>query len=142
MSIYNSSLSVSFSVTVAGSESTFVQTEVVYYAYTAIAYSIYISYYISTFTVYYPSEAAINGNNTTIIATCAPAAAVVVVILFVVVLIKILRRNQGSSKDESDNLEQYDMEGTNIFSGVLSASNIKEDPFAEDFKEDKFVYET
>ena len=71
----------------------------------AIAYSIYISYYISTFTVYYPSEAAINGSNTAIIATCVPATAVVVVILFVVVLIKILLRKQGSSEDESDNLE-------------------------------------
>ena len=135
MSICNSSLSVLLSITAAGSGSTFIQTVVVYYAHTAIAYSIYISYYISAFTVHYPSEFTINGSNRAIISACAAAAAVVLV----VILIQILCRKQGSIEHESDNLEQYDMEATNIFSGVLSVSNIKEEPFAEDFKEDKFV---
>ena len=40
---------------------------------------------------------------------------------------------------ESDNLEQNEFDTSNTFSGGLSVSHIEEDPFANDFKEDKFI---
>ena len=99
----------------------------------------YRSYYISIFTVYL-SRAQSSGNNTIVIAaSCSAAAAVVVVVLLVVVLIKIRRRKQTSCDQEAINFEQNDLEPANTFSGGLSPSNIEEDPFAADFKEDKFI---
>ena len=136
ISICNSTHSISFSV----SGIAYIQTEVVYYSYTAVVYSFYLSYYISAFTVYYQSVAASGGSNTTIIiAACSAAAAVVVVALLVVLLIKIRSRKQTSCEQEADNFERNDFESTNSFSGGLTVSNIEEDPFADDFKEDKFI---
>ena len=139
MSICNSTLSISFSVSAAGSGSTYVQTEVVFYEYTAVAYSFYRSYYISVFNVYYSSGAPSGGSKTTIIAAaCAAAAAIIVVVSLHVILIKIRRRKQSSVEQEAGSFEQNDLEATNSFSGELSISHIEEDPFADDFKEDKF----
>ena len=78
-------------------------------------------------------------NATLIIAACSAAAFVVVAVLLVVILFKFRSRKCASSKQEADNFEQNDFESTNTFSGGLSASNIEEDPFAVDFKEDNFV---
>ena len=77
--------------------STYIQAAVLYYAYTAITYSFYRSYYISAFTVHYWSGAPADNNTTVITAACSAAAAVVVVALLVVMLIKSRSRKQTSS---------------------------------------------
>ena len=83
------------------------------------------------------------GSNATVItAACSAAAAVVVVVVvvvLVVVLIKIRRRKHSSEVQEAINFEENDLVSTNTFSGGLSVSHIEEDPFADDFKENKFV---
>ena len=135
MSIYNSALSLSFTI----SENTYIITKVIYYAYTAVAYSFYHSYYINVFTIFYPSGAPTVGSKVAIIAGCTASAAIVVVVVLVVVLIKIRSRKQTSGDQESDELEQNDFEATNAFSAGLSVSHIEEDPFANDFIEDKFI---
>ena len=61
------------------------------------------------------------------------------VVLVVVVLIKIRNRKKASNEQEADNVEQNSFESMNTFSGGLSVSNIKEDSFAIDFKEGKFI---
>ena len=139
MSICYSTISVSFSISVTASMITYIQTEVVYYAYTAVAYSLYRSFYINVFTFYYQSSAAPGGSNIVIITACTAVTAVVLVSLVIVILIKIRSRKQASPKQEAENLEQNDFEHSNSFYGVLSVSNIEEDPFADDFKEDKFM---
>ena len=96
MSICNSTLSISFSI----SGRTFIQTAVVYYAYTAVAYSFYRSYYISIFTVYYSNESQVNDGDTVITAACSAGAAVVVVAVLVVVLIKIRSRKHVIQKQD------------------------------------------
>ena len=102
--------------------------------------SFYRSNYISTFTVYYPSDATTGGNKTTLIpATCSAVAAVVVVAALAVILIKLRSRKQMSCEQEADNVEQNIFESSNGFSGGLSISHVEEDPFAGDFKEDKFI---
>ena len=130
------------SLSFTGSAHTHVQTAVVYYLHTAAAYSLYCSFYISVFTVYYASCASTSGNETNIIAaacSAAAAAAAAVAVLFAVVLIRIRRIWQASEEQESDNVEQNDFETTNSFTGGMPVSNIEEDPFADDFKEDKFI---
>ena len=53
-------------------------------------------------------------------------------------LIKIRSRKQASGEKEADYVEQNDLK-TNDFSGGLSISHIQEEPFADDFKDDKFI---
>ena len=125
MSVCNSMLSFSFSLYFVRSRSTYIPTELIYYSYTAVAYSFYCSYYISTFTVYYPSEASVSGSNTIIIAAaCAVAAAAAVVALLVVILIKIRSKKQASGEKDTDNFERDNFEATNTFSGGLSFDQI------------------
>ena len=81
------------------------------------------------------------GSIVAVIAGCSAASAVVVVLL-VVVLIKVRSMKHASSGQEAENVEQNDLEYTkctNSFSDGLSVTHIKEDPFANDFKEDKFI---
>ena len=66
---------------------------------TAVGYSFYISYYISAFSIYYPSGAPAGGSSVTIIAGSTVAAAVVVK------LIKIQSRKQAISEQESEIFE-------------------------------------
>ena len=61
------------------------------------------------------------------------------VALLAVVLVKIRSRKRASGEQEADGVEQNDFESTNSFSGGLQVSNIEEDPFANDFKEDRFI---
>ena len=140
MFVWNSTLSNSFTISVTGTGSTYVQTKRIYYSYTAVAYTFYHSYCHSIFTIYYANEAATScsNNNTTITAACAAAGAVVVITLLVVLLIKIQSRKKTRGEQEVDNFEQDYLEATNSFSGGLSISHVEEDPFANDFKEDKF----
>ena len=139
ISICNSTLSISFSVSFTGTGSIYVQTAVIYYAYTAVSYSFYHSYYINVFTVYYPIDAQFVGNDTIIIASaCSAIAAVIVVVVIVVVLNKIRNMKQSISKHESDNFEVNSFEMTNTFPGELPNPHIEEDPFAADFK-DAFI---
>ena len=135
MSIWNSTLSISFSIF----GNTYIQTAVVYYAYTAVAYSIYLSYYISFLTVYFANEALLNDNKTTIITSVCVVVAVVVVVSVVVVLLRIRHKKGSNEEHESIDLEQNDFESMNSFSGGLSVSHVEEDPFANDFKEEKFI---
>ena len=103
-------------------------------------YSFYNSYYITVYTVYYPSNASESGKTTTIITVaCVAIVVIVVIILLVVILIKFRSKNQTSEEQKSDNFEQNDIESTNTFSMPFSNSNVEEDPFAEDFKENKFI---
>ena len=74
-----------------------------------------------------------------IISGCAAAAAAVVVALLVVIFIKIRSKKHSSIDQEQDDVEHNDLEGTNTFSMGFSTSNIEEDPFANDFKEGKFI---
>ena len=136
ISICDSTLSIS----VTSSGSTHVHAESIYYEYTVVGYSFYRSYYFSIFTIHYPSEAqAIGSKATVIIAACAAAGAVLVVVLFVITLVNIRGRRQTDIEQEPGDHVQKDFEITNTFSMGFSTSNIKEDPFVKDFKEDKFI---
>ena len=55
-----------------------------------------------------------------------------------VLLFKILNKKQ-SSGEEKDDFEQSDFKPANSFSVGFSILHIEEDPFANDFKEDKFI---
>ena len=124
ISICNSTLSNSFIV----SGSTYIQSNVVYYAYTAVVYSFYRSYYCSVFTVYYANEAASNDRKTTIItAACAAAAAIIVVAVLVVIFIKIVHRKHANFEQEAEDFEQNELESTNSLSGGISISHIEDD---------------
>ena len=79
------------------------------------------------------------GSTTVIAAACATAAAVVVVSLLVILLVKILNKKQASGEQQATYVEQNNFESIDGFSGGLSVSHIEEDPFASDFKEDKFI---
>ena len=59
--------------------------------------------------------------------------------VFVVVLLLIRGKNQSSEEHESFEFEQSIFEASNSFLGGLSVSYIEEDPFANDFKDDKFI---
>ena len=63
--------------------STYVQTEHIYFEYTAVAYLYYHSLYISVFTAYYPSKTVARYSNTIIIAVCTAVTAFAVVALLV-----------------------------------------------------------
>ena len=82
---------------------------------------------------------ASGGSSAATIAGCSAAAAAVVVSLLVVLLVKIRSKKHAISAQESDNFERKDFESPNNFSMGFSTTNVNEDPFAEDFKEDKFI---
>ena len=120
ISVCNSTLSISFSI----SGITYIQTEVTYYAYTVFAYSFYHSFYISAFTVFYPNEDShLCGVLYSRSLCCCGAARCCI---------------NKDSKQDAENIEQYDLEETNALSRGLSISHIEEDQFADDFNEDKF----
>ena len=64
-------------------------------------------------------------------------AIIIVMALFVVVLIKIQSRKQESNLKKD--FEQNDLEAGNSFSRGLSISHVEEDPFVDDFKENKLI---
>ena len=54
-------------------------------------------------------------------------------------MIRFRGRKRASEEHDADNFGQKDFYTANTFSGKLSFSNVEEDPFAKDFKEDKFI---
>ena len=136
----------SFSLSAIDTSLTYVQTEVVYYEYAVVAYSSYYSFYTNFFTVVYPNEPQTNDSSATIIiSVCAAVAAVVIVSLLVVVLIRFVNKKRMSSEQEqeqeqdADNFEGSASEIKSSFTIGMTSTSIEEDPFADDFKEDKFI---
>ena len=139
ISIQNSTISISFSISASGSGSTYIQTEIISYDYTAVESSFYNSYYISTLTVYYPNQEPARGNEAaTVTAACVTVAIIVVIALLVVIFLKIRNMKQTKGKLKSDDVEQDNSESTNNFSKELIISNTEEDPLADDLNEEKF----
>ena len=68
-------------------------------------------------------------------------AAVIIISLLVVLLIHIRNNKQTSGEQDldSDKIEGSVLETTNTFTSGVMSTNIEEDPFADDFKEDKFI---
>ena len=111
MSVVNSTILNSHSLAVAGTGVVYIPTAVIFYEYTVFVYSSYQSFYISFFTIYYPSESN-PGSNTTIIASvCAAIAAIIII----------------------------DSEKMTSFTSGHKISDVEEDLFAEDFKESRIL---
>ena len=135
-------LSVSETVSISAFDSTFtfIPTKFIYYDYKVVQYSSYYDFYSDFFTIIHQNESPANDNNATIItAVCVAIAAIIIISLLVVLLIKIRGRKLLSEEQESDNFEGNDTESMNSFSTALTISNVEEDPFANDFKEDQII---
>ena len=131
-------ISFSFSVSMIDSSLTYVETAIVYYAYTAVAYLFHFTLYSDFFTIIYNNEnPSNNGNaNIVVIGVCVAVAAILVVALLAVLLIRIRQRRRSSVCAPAEE-EMTQGALPNNFSAGLSVANAEEDPFAEDFNEDK-----
>ena len=87
------------------------------------------SYYVSIFTIYYPSDAVLSNIETIILAVCVPVAAVIIIAPFVV-LFKIQIKNEVSEIHELGDFGNKDFETTEAFDLNFSDTKIEEDPFA------------
>ena len=115
-------------------------TKFIYYEYKVVQYSSYYMFYSDFFTIIYANEASTNDIKTVIITSvCVAIAAIIIISLLVVLLNNIRKRKQLIEDQESYNFEGNNLESNNGFSSGISISNIEEDPFANDFKEDKFI---
>ena len=99
----------------------------------------YISTYANFFFVFSASAAA-SSTLTVVTTTCGSAAAVVIIAILVVLLVRIRATKQDMAIDMEP--EDFEQKGDNTkctLSMVLSIMDAEEDPFTNDFKEDKFL---
>ena len=99
-----------------------------------------MSFYSILFTIFDQNDAANAHNASSFLIVGIVIAAIVVVCLLVVILVWI-RKKQINKLQETESFQQNasDISGVNDLSAVLPVSNIEEDPFANDFKEEDIV---
>ncbi|KAH0790354.1 DUF5057 domain-containing protein [Histomonas meleagridis] len=151
ISINNIYSSISMIFTQFSNDYTYVITEIIYYDYTVIMYSTYISYYFDFYfmNVYDGNDDKQNetGKDTNIFLIIGIVIGIIVFAVIIVTIIIIIRRNQKINyEDENDQDDEIDIDignsnetrEINNYSG-LSFKDIEEDPFANDFNEQAFV---
>ena len=101
-------------------------------------YTFYQSYFVNILTFFFPTNFPSNNSNSIIIiAVFVIIAAILIVSLLVAV---VIHKNKGiAERKELNSFERSDVEAVSTFEACLVNDRIEEDPFAEDFKEDKFT---
>ena len=103
-------------------------------------YTSYFTTYLDYFTIIYMTAAPSGGGITLteIIALIISLAAIIVVALLFTFVIRI-QKNRRMADGTAISSSERVVEAPNAFDAGLPSSGIEEDPFAEDFKEDKFL---
>ena len=126
-----------------GTSLTYIGTVVIYFEYIVIQYTTYLSFNSDFFTIFDQNEKqAGDGYSAVIIGVYVAVAAILIVLVLVVLLIRI--RSQKQINDESEGGSEQANEDSighvNSFSTGITM-NVEEDPFAEDFNEEKYFGE-
>ncbi|KAH0786114.1 leucine-rich repeat protein [Histomonas meleagridis] len=129
----------SFTISMINSSYTHIKTMFIYYEYTVFDYTFLYSYYSNFFTINIQNQENKEGNNLfIIIAVCASVAVVMVIVIVAVILIRNRNKNAILVEEKIESLEDNGVETIRDFSLTgPQFSNVKEDPFADDFNEDE-----
>ncbi|KAH0790889.1 hypothetical protein GPJ56_005024 [Histomonas meleagridis] len=140
LSIYGITQTNSITISFFNSTYEYITTMFIYYEYTFIDYTLYYLVYSNFFTFYNQNQGKSDESKLPmIIAICASVALVIIICVIAIVVIRKHNRKSNNAEEQVDSLDgDYGTETVRDFSLTgPQFSDLKVDPFAEDFNEDE-----